>query len=97
MLIFIHVAETLGMEAGGSYDRRGSIISPSGFYDDHPKFSYFGNIGSSGSDVVDGSAAITTVEKDNSTIPMHRIRGISETHYADTEVILINMQLFFVN
>lgn len=75
------------MESGGSYDRRGSVISPSGFFADHPIFTSFGNLGSSSIDVVDIPTPLITIQRDNSSIPMHRSRGMSETQYADTEVI----------
>lgn len=92
--MLIYVAETLGMEAGGSYERRGSVLSPTGFYDDHPIFSYFGNIGSTVSDVVDGNGStLENKTKNQPTVTVHRHRGNSETQYADTEVRKFCFQL----
>lgn len=75
------------MESGGSFDRRGSVLSPSGFYDDHPSslFVHFGHAGSPSSDVTDGKES----PKSNTTIPsivVGRQRCGPEAQYADTEV-----------
>lgn len=78
------------MEAGGSFERRGSVISPGGFFDDHPNLTYFGNIGSPATDVVDANASTNITTTTNVAIPsisVVRHRGNSETQYAETEVI----------